>query len=234
MNLGTKNKIKILAQQFDLKYNPKIFKVVYLSKKELVLINFLTGCPEPEYLKFGKKVNQRIKNIENFINSKEFKMKIKKQGGCVTSKKYFEKSVKKIQNKKIRNEYIKIIKKFKYDISNMGSVILSKPENKKESEFSKKILFHEWIHALLIYNKIHFQNIKWKYWKLDEGLTTYIEYFLKPYIEKILKTKSKNKFFQIYVKNALKWHKILKDKKTSKERRKTILDYYKKLKKVKK
>jgi len=165
-----KRKLKTLAKRFSLKYNSRILNLNIVSKKELVMINYLNNCPD--YNKFGRG-NERVKNIEKFLSSKLFMKSIKKQGGCVINKKDFINKVKNIRNLNIRKKYEKIIKKMK---GKNLVVYVSKPTNIKERKFVETIILHEWIHILLNYNKINLQKINPKFWILEDGLVNFIQH----------------------------------------------------------
>jgi len=169
-----KRKLKTVAKTFSLKYNPRIFNLNWVSKKELVMINYITG--NPKYNKFGKTDDKRIKNIEKFLSSNFFKRIIKRYGGCVVSRKRFIKNMKKIKNKEIREVYEKIIKSVK---GKERIAFISRPRNIIEGRDLEKIILHEWIHQLLIYNKISLKKINPEFWRLDEGLAIYLNNYEK-------------------------------------------------------
>lgn len=227
--------IQILAKQFSLKYKENLFKVSFVTKRQHVILKYLTGCPAAAYVKFGKTKREHIKRIDEFLNSNEFSSLIKEQGGCVINKKDIQTSIKKLKNEKLKRELNSILKRLKF--TPFGSIILTKPETLREKRFLKTILFHEWIHILLNSNRIYFQRIKRKYWTLDEGLVTYLQTFygnkksdISKIIEKQFKSKKATDLFKTYGRNALKWNKILKNKNIPEERKKAIFVFYKKLK----
>lgn len=236
MNKSEINKIreniKKLAKEFNLNYKKELYKVTFLTKKEFAILQFLIGCPDPIYTKFGGTTGKRIKNINEFLNSKDFIKLSNKCGGNVVNIKTFQKNIEKIKDNRIKKKSERILKKLKSE-SSSGVVTLTTPRTEREKKFIlKTILFHEWIHVLLMSNKIYFQDIKPGYWKLDEGLTTYLQISFEKKssdISKIIKKKMKkslrDSLYIIYAKNALKFNKILKNKRDPNERKKAILDY---------
>ncbi len=199
------------------------------------MLLYLSTCPDPLFKKFGTTIKQRVENVETFFKSKEFKVLLKKPGGSVLTKRELNRGLnysKKIKDKKIRSDYYKIYKKIRRVLKNSHVALLARLKSKREMKFTFNIiLFHEWIHVLLIKNRIYFQNIKKSYWELDEGLTTYLENFANNKIDRIKKgLPGLNGLSKIYYSNAKKWHNILKNAKTPKERKKRILNFYRKLK----
>ena len=56
-------------------------------------------------------------------------------------------------------------------------VIITSPKNKIEGGYTLDYtIFHEFLHVLLIANKVRLQNVKPIYWKLEEAIVGYIEY----------------------------------------------------------
>lgn len=101
--------IKKLARDFDLKFNFKWFGYLWISKREEILKEYAGTCPDPLYEKYGRNATERIKNIDKFMDSKDFQECLKRYGGQVASKeglKENEKNYQKIKNKKIREELI--------------------------------------------------------------------------------------------------------------------------------
>lgn len=86
-----KNQIKRLSIDFDLKYNPNWFKFIWISKRNARYLEYVGMCFDPIYTRFGKTIKKRIKNIEKFEKSKEFK-KIRKEfsGQAITKKKFLK------------------------------------------------------------------------------------------------------------------------------------------------
>jgi hypothetical protein len=240
MELGkVRQKIQEISKDFDLRYKEELYRVMFLNSEEFVILQFLIGCPEPYYNKFGKRIQERVKNINEFQNSNTF-LKYKKgfRGGSVLDYrdlKKFQYCINNLRDKNIIIKCNKILRKLK-SFTNKTIVVITIPKTKKQQKFVLGIiLFHEWIHILLFSNGI--KQKKPKQWVLDEGLATYLQTYFekkKSNISKILKQRirksKKDSLYKTYGKNALKFNNILKNKKDPTERKKAILDYYKKLK----
>lgn len=72
---------------------------MYITIRHEILTEYIGTCPDPIYQKYGRKAEQRIKNIDKFVKSKDFKKCLKRYGGQVASKrgldqeqKWFEKT----------------------------------------------------------------------------------------------------------------------------------------------
>ncbi len=235
MKTSTSNiKLKRLAKEFNLKYNSQWFNFILVPRRQLVLNNFIIGCPDPSYNKFGKSYKLRIKNLDKFLKSKEYKKIVRRAHGGIKLKEDLEKDIKSaqlIKNKKVRQEYLDIFKKARPKFKSNILALVTKPRTKKESKLILQILTHEWEHVLLMKNNIYFQRKGRKYWPLDEGLVTYFDAFLGKYISKLdaMQKREKNTFLRQYISNAVKWKKLLEGKTKPKERKKAILNYYKSL-----
>ena len=189
---------------------------MFLPRKELHLINYLCMCPAPVFEKYGKSFRKRIKNLEKFVEV-DLKKVCKKPGGAIIS----WKDLKKIR-KFFKKEIFQKIEKGK-TIKNLF-VLISLPKNR----FTHTILFHEWLHLLLLSNHMVFQR-KRKNWELDEGLATYLQISsrlkklnISAYLKKKIK-RSKNELKKIYLEKALFFNNLLKNAKTPEERRRILL-----------
>lgn len=124
-------------------------------------------------------------------------------------------------------------KKIKSKLKEDNLVLLTETNNKKQKHILlNSILIHEWIHLLLIKNKIYFKSISENYWKYDGGLVTYLEFYLNnklSYLESI-KKKIKYPNSRIYYIYAIKFRNWLKNCKTSKKRKQGIKQIYESLK----
>ncbi len=232
-----KSQLKKLAKEFDLQYKDEWFKYLWISKRENTLIEYLWMCPDPIYTQYGKTLHERTKNIDKFVNSKEFQEIIKRFGGQVMKKKELTQGVKivrNIENKNLMKEIQNLIKKIKNKIKSSTSLaLLTETKIKKEQEYLKKrILLHEWIHIILFKNNIRFQKINKKDWKNDEGLCTFCEEFVNNNLDK-LESKAKKITYpmehQYYI-YAIKFRNLLKNASTPKERKQIILKKLRELK----
>lgn len=229
-----KSQIKKLAEEFNLKYNSNWFKHLWISVRHEILTEYIGTCPDPIYQKYGKTAEQRIKNIDKFVNSKDFKNCLKRYGGQVIQKsklKKEEKGIKQIKDK----EFLKFHEKLKKQFGkNNFLALLTIPRNKREKEWQMKFcLRHEWIHILLHKNKIQFQEIAIKYWPYDEGINEYMGAYLDANLDNLEKFRDKEDYpiekkYWIY---AIKLREFFKDKNTPKERKKAIFNLISDLKK---
>ena len=231
-----KTNLKKISQDFNLKYNSNWFNVLCISKRHARYLEYIGMCFDPIYTQFGKTIEKRIENIKKFEASKEYK-KIKNEfsGQAITKKEVSKgiKDCKKIKDEKLKKELLNlhylILKNLKED----NLALLTKTNNKKQKEILlNSILFHEWIHLLLMKNKIYFKSRGDKYWKYDEGLVTYLEYYPKNrlnYLESI-KYKVKYPSQKLYFVYAIKFRKLLYGTKNPKERKIKLLSLAKSLK----
>jgi len=210
------SKLKKLAKEFDLNFNEKWFKHIWISKKENILLEYMWMCPDPLYQKYGKTPSERAKQIENFLASKDLEQELfHRFGGQVINKKtftkYFPKGINEIENYEIKTSYQDLYKKIMCALGNYSRIaILTKSE--KETEIKKLksfVLFHEWIHVLVNEN-----NLKPKDWRYNEGLVTYFQEFAEGKLDKLEEgiKKWKNYDFQKqYFIYAIKFRELLKE-----------------------
>lgn len=233
-----KSQIKKIAKEFDLKYKAEWFNIMWISKRQEILTEFIGDCPDPLYNKYGKSLEQRIRNLNKFVNSKDFLNCLKRFGGQVAEKRTLKKEenwYKKIQNKKIRLELLKLNAKIKTKLKKTNQIaLLTKTNIKKEKDWlGKYILRHEWIHILLHKNKVSFQEVHKKYWSYDEGINEYLGAYLDRTLNKLEKFRDKETY-PMEKKNwvyAIKFRELLKNKTTSKQRKETIKELVKRLNK---
>jgi hypothetical protein len=235
---SAKQSIKEIATAFDLKYDESWFKLMFISKKDEILLEFIGTCPDEIYMKYGKTAISRIKKVNEFINSSDFQKCIKRYGGQVVLKNELLKEknwYSKIKNKTLRNNMLSLHEKIKKELGDSDHLaLLTKTEKKEEQEFvMKNILKHEWLHIILIKNNIYFQNIKKSYWKYDEGLVAYFDAMLDNRLAELEITarRVKTKYEKTSFKAACKFKAILKNKNTPQQRKKAILNFYQKLSK---
>ncbi|MBU0760429.1 MAG: hypothetical protein KJ858_01940, partial [Nanoarchaeota archaeon] len=214
-----KAQIKKLAKEFDLKYNPEWFNFMWITTRQEILTEYIGDCPDPIYMKYGKTPNERIKNIDKFVNSKDFKSCLKRVGGQVTSRKEWKKELKwfkKIEDISLRNELLKLhyqIKK-KLDKTEHLALLTKTKIIKWKKWMMTHCLRHEWIHILLDKNKVQFQEINKKYWPYDEGINEYLGCYLDGTLSKLEKFRDKETYPMEH-KNwvyAIKLRELLKEK----------------------
>lgn len=209
-------KLKSLAKEFDLNFNEKWFKNIWISKRENIMLEYMWMCPDPIYKKYGTTPRERAKQIENFLSSEDFEQELLHRfGGQVINKKtftkYFLKWVNEIENPEIKIFYLGLYKKI---ISNLGNysriAILTKSDKKIEIEKLKSfVLFHEWIHVLVNEN-----NLKPRNWKYNEGLVTYLQEFTEGNLDNLEKGIEKWKHYNFqkqYFIYSIKFRELLKE-----------------------
>jgi len=230
-----KDQLKTISKDFNLKYNSNWFSVMWVSKRDARYLEYVGMCFDPIYTRFGKTIEKRIENINKFEPSKEFK-EIKKEfsGQAITKDEVLKgvKDCKKIKDSKLRNELLALHKKILGNLKENNLALLTKTNNKKQKEILlNSILFHEWIHLLLIKNKIYFQSVSEKDWKYDEGIVTYFEHYAKKRLNYLESTKNKVKYpyKKLYFVYAIKFRELLKNIENPRERKKKIFDFMKSL-----
>lgn len=231
-----KKQIKTLSEEFNLKFNPEWFKMIWIPRTIAVLTEYLGDCPDPTYNKYGKYPKERIENVNIFVNSKDFKKCLKRYGGQVSSKKDLNKKlkwIKKIKNTQIKTELLIFQKKLENYLKYCNYLaLLTIPKNKKEKEWQLKwCLRHEWIHILLDNNKIQFREINKKYFSYDEGINCYMGAFLDNELELLEKLMRKEHYplEKQGWKYAIKFRELLKNKSSPTIRKKVITSLIKKL-----
>jgi len=218
-----KSQLKKLAKEFALKYKGEWFVYAWVSKRENVLLEYIMGCPDPVYSKYGLTEKQRAKNISKFLASAEFRKCLKRYGGQVVYKKEW--------NKRRFGDNSKLLKLYNKFKKKDAIALLTMTNKKKEKGYLMKyILRHEWIHILLKKNNIYFQKKGRKYWPYDEGLNEYMASFLDNDLANLEKHMKNEKYpmEKKYWEYAIKFRDLLKNKKGSLER-KNFLSYLSRL-----
>lgn len=225
--------IKKTAEGFGLVFDIKFFSYIYLTKEELVLRNFISGCPDYNFEKFGKTIEKRVKNIGRFVNSSDFERHCREAQGCVINlaqalqeQRFVRSWARGGWRKKLLRMYDKIMVNCTDEL-----ILVFKPSVKKEEKIAEGVLSHELMHQLLDHNNIEFAKLDPKYWELDEGLATYFDYYSIGR-QKLLEhaKKTKNKMHDIYAVNAKKFALMLNKLKTPSDRKNALLNFYHKLK----
>lgn len=212
--------LKWLAKEFDLKYDSKWFSYLMVSRRALVLNDYLTGCPEFNH--FGKSEREKIANLDKFLASKEYNGRINSvMSGCVKLKNEFEHEVKLadyIEDKDVRKEYLALLSQAKTKYKQGILILIAEPRNQREVRPFLDVLSHEWKHILLHQNKLYreFFGLGQDHWLIDEGITTYFDMLTTP-----------QRFWDVkYHREGLNWKKILKNIKDPYERRKVIISHF--------
>ena len=228
-----KENLKRLAHEFGLEYRPESYSFFFLSKREILLRNYLAAPTDhPMYEEFGATPEERIQNLEKFLCSFLY-TKMTGSGsteGCVMTREELDQErslLFRIQNPELRAEYQALYAKIAQHMKGKWLVLLSMPETERERQSGLEYLvLHEWIHVLLMDNGIFFQA-QGKDWRLDEGLVTYMMAFLEkeeldPKSTKGLQDKL-TKYHKALLEAAHRWWELLHSKGTPKERKETIL-----------
>lgn len=235
MDRKTREKIlaamKTKAENLGLKYDKRIFVATFLTKGEVALINYLMGSPR--YNRFGISREERIANLKRFLVDDAYKM-AGYGGSAGLDKTYLIKVAGLITDLKIKKRVMKLINALKPNKHGYAAVV-TKSKKRSQTEIENDILFHEWVHTLLAYNKIGFWDTGKDRWKYNEGLTIFVEYylgnyygrdlgFLKDRMEKSMKLNKNDdakllKYVDIFV-------KLVEQLKTPAERRKAIERYF--------
>jgi|GEM_PF-2041571 len=216
-----------VAKEFDLKLNPRgKFKVLVLTKREIIIQAFLSGTPDPIYIKHGNQKGKVSVNLVKYLQTKDYRKKVRGPHAQVVSKnslKYGIRLLSKIPDRKVRKEAEILYRKIEKGIGKAKRLTLMWKPSKKEEKglLRKEILLHEFSHEMLMDDN----KIMPKSWKWNEGLVTYITHFVlgkhgrfenKP-------TLGENKMANIYDKYTHKWAKLLKGVKDPKARKRIIL-----------
>lgn len=232
-----KEKLRKISKDFNLEYNSNWFNFMWISKRHARYLEYIGMCFDPIYTRFGKTIEKRLKDIEKFEKSKEFKrIKHEFSGQAITKKEVLEniRNCRKIKNSRLRKDLLGLNEKIKGNLKSDNLALLTKTNNKKQKEILlDSILMHEWIHHLLIKNNIYFKSISERYWKYDEGLVTYLEFYVKNRLSYLEPIKKKTKYpsqkkYYIY---AIKFRELLKNKKLPRERKEEIINLKNKLNK---
>ena len=205
-------KLKRLAEEFYMDFDANIFKKNIVSKQDCILLQFITGAPiPPEFNKFGITLKQRARNIDKFIFSD---MSLYYGDGLVVDIPETVKTIKDIKNQKIKKKLLFLLKNFKK--YSKEAVVLGRPKNIIEKKKFSGMLYHEWIHVLVEYNKLTFED-----WKYNEAFTVYLEHYLKTmnnkdieHLKFMVKNASHKKGYGMVTRCMGKFIKLFADKNT--------------------
>lgn len=225
--MDARRPLKQVAKEFDLKFNQKSkFKFLVLTKREIIICNFLAGSPDPIYVKYGNKNKKKISaNLIKYLQTEDYKKDANNPQACIISQKGLERQIKfvsRISDKKIRKEAEVFYNKIKKKIGKAKRLTLiwkpSKEEEKNQQR--EEIVLHEFVHELIGDNKI-----RPKSWEWNEGLVTYITNFATNKHKKFEDSPplGTSKMWNTYARYTHRWAKLLKNVKNSKERKQIIL-----------
>ncbi len=231
-----KLQLKKLAKDFGLNFYSNWFVYDWISKKQEILTEFLSTCPDPLYNKYGRTVKERLNNLDKSVSSADFKKCCKLFGGQVYTKKGLQndkKTLQRINNPLVKKELKQLIKIAEKHLINSDNVaLLTRTNIKKEKEWLfEHILIHEWIHLLLYKNNVKFQKKGATYYAYDEGLCDYFCALAGNNLNKLELFRDKQpypleKSGWIY---AIKFRYWLKNCKTPKDRKRKIWEIYNEL-----
>ena len=218
-------KLKRLAEEFDMKFDHKIFKKNIVSRQDCTLLQFITGSPvPPEFNKFGTTLTQRAKNIEAFLS---FDVSAYRWlgGGLVVDIQETLEVVKKIKNQKTKKRLLALLNSFK---SYAGeAVVVGDPAEQHQNRNFNRVLYHEWIHVLVEYNGLTFKD-----WRYNEAFTVYLEHYLKTMDNKdmddlrlMVKKASHKKGYGQATRRMGRFIKLFSDKRTPKERMAALREF---------
>lgn len=228
--MNIKQKLKEIAVDFDLNFAPKDkFKMLVLTRRDIVIRVFLCGCPDPIMVKHGSKQKEKIsENLVRYLKTEDYRKEANGLQGCVISKEALKEELKlidKIPDEKIKKEVEGIYSKIKKKIGKSDRLSLISDCKKEESEQRDEIILHEFIHELLENNEISPKS-----WKWNEGLVTYITNRAIGKLYRFEKSElEQHPMWKIYANYTRKWMKILEDKESPEERKKSILDKIRRL-----
>lgn len=231
--MDAKQLLKKLAKEFDLKFDPKNkFQYLVLTKRELIIRNFLGGCPDPIYIKHGNTEKNKIPtNLVKYLQTEDYKKDIRKPHACAISQKELKEELKlvpKIPSNKIKEEAENFYNKIKKKIGRARRLTLVwKPSKKEEKgQQRKEIILHEFVHELMEDNRI-----RPKSWKWNEGLVTYVTHFVLNKHRKFEESPplGTSKMWNIYARYTYRWAKLLKDIDNPKNRKQIVLNKIKEI-----
>lgn len=205
--------LKKVSLKINLDFDKKWFKLVWITKEQEILTEYLSDCRDPIYEKYGHKISERINNLDKFYNSRDYKKCIIRYGGQVISKKSlpgWKFIIEGFENKKLKETLLDFCNKVDKNIDHLDKIAaLTETKIKSEKEILiYQILRHEWIHILLEKNEIRSNN-----WKHNEGLVTYLEFYLDNRLEELDKhiEGEGHDFEKEYLINAILFRNLLEN-----------------------
>jgi len=224
-----RHQVQRIAKEFNLGYQEESYNLLFISKRECCLRNYLTA---PMYAEFGATPQERAWNVEKFLNSSLY-AQITGPGsveGCVMARKELEEEravIVQVRDPSLRAEYEALYDKLAHHMAGGRLTLLARPENEEERRRLEHLVLHEWLHVLLMDNGIVFQD-RAKSWEWDEGLVTYLMAFLgREDLDVPAQEGSEGALadlHQRYRKAGRRWREILKGKRTPEGRKAAILE----------
>lgn len=222
--MNVKQKLKEVAKEFDLEIDFKNkFEYLVVTRREVIIRNFLGRCPDPYQVKYGNQIKKTIPSgLMKYLQSLDFKKELISPQGCVLRRKDIVEELRHapvISDLAVKKEVKLLYKKIGNAIGNSERLtLISKP-------VQKDILLHEFVHELFEEN-----NIRPKSWKWNEGLVTYVTFFVLNQHWKYEKSykRGKDKMANIYRLYTHRVAKIMKNTKTPEERKRILVNLAKK------
>lgn len=231
-----RQRIQILAADFNLHYDPDQFRFLRVNAREKVLLDFLYGCPTEPYSQYGDTPDARIARLADFLAAAHFMEKVTSLtlSGAVLDSELLDDVALPIGG--LPPEAERILADLKKRIHEAATPVLRMtitmlwPED-ADPEKLGYLLLHEWCHVLAFANNLKFQNVKPELWLRDEGLATLWEVrFRFPddprgALEQVLKsTRDRGAPREVtgYYQEALILLDILKDCRTPVERHRSL------------
>ena len=218
-------KLKRLAEEFDMKFDHKIFKKNIVNRQDCTLLQFITGAPiPPEFNKFGMTLTQRAKNIEAFLSFDMSAYRNLGEGLVVDIQETLD-IVKSIKNQKIKKRLLALLNNLK---SYAGeAVVIVEPTEQYQNRNVNRVLYHEWIHVLVDYNGLTFKD-----WRYNEAFTVYLEHYLKTMDNKdmkdlrlMVKKASHKKGYGQVTRRMGRFIKLFSDKRTPEKRMAALREF---------
>ena len=221
--------LKKIATAFQLPKKLDHYTYLFCTPEEIIIRNFLGGCPDPVYITFGNKhPKDRPKKLASFIASTYFKQEQQQGNGCVITHKEILRELaiaKRIPGQKLCNKTLRFYQRLLDNIEKQQKLILISPQ--KNEQVFNEILLHELVHELVDINKLRPLS-----WKWNEGLVTYLTHYAlnkQQLFEKEVAL-TNDKMEDIYDNYPHQWALLFKPAKSASTRKKILLRQLKKLK----
>ena len=229
-------KLKRLAEEFGMNFDIKIFKKNIVNEQDCLLLQFISGAPVNGFDNFGTTLKQRAKNIDRFLAS-DMSLYYNRGDGLVVDIAETLGVIKNIKNQKTKKRLLVLLNGFKTYAGE--AVVLGKPEKTDKRKKISRVLYHEWIHVLVDYNKLTFKD-----WKYNEAFTIYLEHYLKTMdnrdleslkkeVEEEIFNRKHKKNYDIVTIHMGRFIKLFQDKDTSEEKMAALHEFWQKKDQIK-
>lgn len=205
--------IQTISERLNLDFDKKWFDFVWVTKEQEVLTVYLSDCRDEVYEKYGHEISERVDNLEKFYSSQDYQNLIKICGGQMISKDSFSgyrEFVSEFKSEEIKNILLDFCDRVDSKIGSLEKVaVLTETDDEREkNRLLNGILSHEWIHVLLEQN-----NLRPKNWKYNEGLVTYLDYFMRERLSDLEEHEKtmQSDFGREYFRNAIFFRDLVKE-----------------------